>query len=123
MTITNTTPRDEYVGDGGTVSFTYNFKVLQLADLKIFLDATEQVSGFVVTGVGGDTGGQVVFDSPPASNVAVLLERFTTTDRTVDFIEGGPLSAEVLDNDQDRSIAMIQELELRTINTSNTCGS
>ncbi len=122
MTITNTTPRNAYTGDNSTTSFTYNFKVLVAVDLKIFLDAVEQVSGFTVTGIGGDTGGNVVFTTPPASSVAVTLERFTITDRTVDFIEGGPLAAQVLDDDQDRAIAMIQESVLRTINTSNVSG-
>ena len=87
MTITNTTPRDEYVGDNSTVSFTYNFKVLNAVDLKIFLDSIEQVSGFSVTGIGGDTGGNVLFATAPSSAVTVTLERFTVTDRTVDFIE------------------------------------
>jgi hypothetical protein len=122
LTINNTTPRNEYVGNNATTSFAYDFKILTAADLKIFLDSTEQVSGFSITQVGNDTGGQVVFTVAPGSNVNVLLERFTVTDRQTDYIEGGPLSASLLDFDQDRQTAMIQEAALRTINTSNIAG-
>lgn len=105
------TPIDRYTGDGWTTIFTYTFKVLDESDLHVYFDGVEQVSGFVVSGVGGETGGAVTFDSPPDIDVVVRLQRIITQNRLTDYIEGGDLAASVLDNDFDRLVMMVQDLD------------
>jgi len=66
----STTTRWTYTPDGVTTAFAYDNLITAATDLKVYFDLdgviTEQVSGFSVSGVGDEGGGNVTFSSAPA---------------------------------------------------------
>jgi hypothetical protein len=115
MTVNTTVPLIEYTGDNITDTFSYPYKVLRVQDMSVFLDQVLQNSGFTVSGIGDDNGGNVIFTTPPATDVVVRLERITEISRDTDFVEGGPLSSETLDTDFDLVVMALQEVDRRTV--------
>lgn len=110
MTVTLQTPFNEYTGNDSTTEFAFTFRILRENQLTVSLDTVVQVSGFSVTGVDAAGGGTVTFDTPPATGVVVRLARATSPIRDTDYIEGGQLAAETLDDDQDYQTMLMQEI-------------
>lgn len=111
MAVSVQDPIIEYTGNGSVVDFTFPFRVISLADLKVYLDGVEQGSGYSVTGINNPTGGTVTFVTPPASTVEVRLQRRVALSRTTDYVNGGRLDADTFDNDIDRVVQQIQDLD------------
>lgn len=99
-----------YTGDGSTVVFPFSCYVLDAADIKVKLNGVLQSSGYTVNGVGNASGGDVTFDTAPATDDAVLIYRELTYDRPTDYQPSGPFPEEIVDNDQDRQTQQIQQL-------------
>ncbi len=115
MTISTTTPINTYTGNSSTTVFAYNFRVLETADLSVFFDGVKQTAGFTVSGAGASNGGDVTFAVAPPTGTIVRLERITSLSRDTDYVEGGGLPSNTLDNDFDRLQSQIQEIDRRTI--------
>lgn len=111
MTISNTTPRDQYTASGSQDTFTYNFEIFDEADIDVYLDGTLKTitTHYTVTGVGNANGGTVVFTSNPTADVIVTLARTVAPERTVDYQASGSFSSSVVNVDFDRIWAVIQE--------------
>jgi len=80
MTVSSSTNRASYSGNGTLTTFAYGFKVFDQGDLTVILRAsngTETVqtitTHYTVTGVGLANGGNVVFGTAPASGVLLLF--------------------------------------------------
>ncbi len=73
MTIAVQTGRWRYVGNGATTTFPYAAKVHLDTDLRVEIDDVLQTAGYLVTGVGNASGGNVVFELPPASLAIVVI--------------------------------------------------
>jgi hypothetical protein len=68
MTISSTTVRNSYSGDGTTDTFTYNFKIFQDSDIQVIIrsaNGTETIktitTHYTVTDAGVASGGTVIF--------------------------------------------------------------
>ena len=109
MTVSVQTPYNESVANGVTTVFPFTFKLLLLSDLRVFFNGVEQLSGFTVSGIGVNSGGNVTFTTPPANLVTVLLKRELALKRDIDYQENGDLPANGLDNDIDRVWQAIQQ--------------
>ena len=105
-------PVIRYVGDGFQTEFTYPFPIFDASDLKVYFDdnVSPETSGFTVNGVGFDGGGSVMFAAAPSLNRKVTLARELPVARTSDFQEG-EFRAKVLNDEFDKIVAMMQELE------------
>lgn len=123
MTVSVQTSQNTYTGNGSTTVFAYTFRIIEEADLVVYLDDVEQSSGYTVSGVGNNNGGNVTFSVPPGSDVEVDLVRQMDLDRTADYAEGGGLASEDLDDDFDRVVMMVQDLNrdafFKAIGTDN----
>jgi hypothetical protein len=104
-------PRIQYTADGSQTVFTYPFPIFADSDLEVFLDDAEQASGFSVAGAGASEGGTVTFDTAPATDTVVTLLRNVPIERTSDFQESGEFRAKVINDELDREIAMIQQVD------------
>lgn len=79
MAVSTSVSSVQYAGNGTATTFAYSFKVFAEDELVVYLvnnstgAATLQTRGthYTVTGVGRDTGGNVVFTTAPASGVTV----------------------------------------------------
>ncbi|WP_050465093.1 hypothetical protein [Herbaspirillum autotrophicum] len=113
MSVNNTPPVIQHDGNGVTKSFNYPFKILNGADLVAQVGNAILVYGvdYVVTGVGDDVGGQVIFVVAPVIGVAnVTLFRQITFDRSTDYQYQGPLPSLVVNQDFDRLTMMLQQV-------------
>lgn len=109
--IPNVPPRIRYTGNGTQTEFIYPFPILNSAQLKISIDASEQLTQFSILNAGKTTGGTVIFDYAPATGAMITLERVLPLQRISDFIEGGELAANALNNEFDYLMASTQQID------------
>lgn len=98
-----------FIANGITTQFAYNFLLLDASDLIVFVGGSP-ASDFTVTGVGNSQGGNVIFNTPPASGLDVLIKRSTPYTRQTDYADNGDLLADVLNGDFDRLWLALQEI-------------
>ena len=120
MTISSTTVRNSYSGDGSTTTFTYTFKIFQDSDIQVIIRAangTETIktitTHYTVTGAGVSSGGTVVFTSGniPTSTQTVVLRRNIPQTQAIDYIANDPFPAESHEEGLDRATMAIQQIQ------------
>ena len=120
MTISTTTIKNSYSGDGSTTVFAYTFKIASTADIQVIIRSSAGVetvksltTHYTVSGAGDASGGNVTFTSgnTPASGETVVIRRATTRTQTVDLVENDPFTADSVEGAFDKNLAIIQELQ------------
>ncbi len=116
MTVSSSTNRASYSGNGSLTTFAYGFKIFDQGDLTVILRAangTETVqtitTNYTVTGVGSASGGNVVFGSAPASGVTVVILREMDLEQGLDLVPNDPFPAQSLENSLDKLTFMVQQ--------------
>lgn len=107
--IPNVTPAIRHVGDGVETEFLYPFPIFADADLRVWLDDTEQLAGFSVAGAGESIGGSVTFDVAPLSGVVITLIRDVIAERLSDYLPAGKYLADTINTELDRLTAVVQQ--------------
>ena len=130
MTVSSTTTKVSYSGNGSTTVFAYGFKIFADADLRVIeraADGTETVKSltthYTVSGAGTDSGGNVTFGTAPASGVTVIIKRNLTLTQGTDYVANDPFPAESHEEALDRLTFIaqgIQEELDRAIKASET---
>ena len=132
MTISSTTVKNSYSGDGSTTTFSYTFKIFQDSDIQVIIRSstgTETIktltTHYTVTGAGVAGGGSVVFTSGniPTSTQTVVLRRNIPQTQSIDYIANDPFPAESHEEGLDRATMAIQQLQeevTRSIKLSKT---
>ena len=132
MTISSTTVRNSYSGDGSTTTFSYTFKIFQDSDIQVIIrsstgtETTKTITThYTVTGAGNSGGGSVVFTSGniPTSTQTVVLRRNIPQTQAIDYIANDPFPAESHEEGLDRATMAIQQLQeelTRSIKLSKT---
>ena len=111
MTVSSTTSRNEYNGNGTTDTFAYTFRILDQAHIAVYVDAVLQTitTDYTVSDVGA-SGGDIVFTSPPASGTAnVILLRAVPLTQETDYVENDPFPAESHENALDKLTMIVQQ--------------
>ncbi len=120
MTISTTTIKNSYSGNGSTTTFNYTFKITDQDDIDVIIrsssgtETTKTITThYTVTGVGNSGGGTIVFTAGniPASGETVILRRSTPLTQGVDLIENDPLPANTLEDALDKLTSINQELQ------------
>jgi hypothetical protein len=116
MTVSSSTSRASYSGNGSLTTFAYVFKVFDQDDLTVILRAsngTETVqtitTDYTVTGVGDVGGGNVVFGTAPASGVTVVILREMDLEQGLDLVPNDPFPAQSLEDSLDKLTFMVQQ--------------
>ena len=130
MTVSSSTNRASYSGNGTLTTFAYGFKIFDQDELTVILrssDGTETVqtitTNYTVTGVAAAGGGNVVFGTAPASGVTIVILRELDLDQGLDLVPNDPFPAQSLEDSLDKLTFMVQQHneELgRTIKASRT---
>ena len=130
MTVSSSTNRVSYSGNGSNTTFAYTFKVFDQDDLTVILraaDGTETTqtitTHYSVTGVGNAGGGNVVFVTAPAATETVVILREQGLVQELDLVPNDPFPAGSLEDALDKIIFMVQQHEEtlgRTIKASKT---
>ncbi len=121
MTVSSTTLKNSYSGNGSTTAFAYNFKIFASSELKVFIRASTGVetlrsagtgsTNYAVTGVGAASGGTVTFVTAPASGETVVLLRDTGLTQNTDYLENDSFPANSHEEALDRLTHIVQELD------------
>jgi len=110
MSVSVTSPQVTYVGNGITTEYPFSFTILKATDLRVFVEDVLQTLDTHYTLDNNFT--TVTFVTAPLNLDDIVIERNTQIERTTDYIEGGGLSSDTLDNDFDRIVMMVQEQEI-----------
>nr|BAR15158.1 tail fiber [uncultured Mediterranean phage uvMED] len=120
MTISSTTVKNSYSGNGTLDTFNYTFKIFADSDLQVIIrdaTATETVktltTHYTVTGAGNANGGTIVFTTGniPTATETVVIRRAVPQTQAIDYIANDPFPAESHEEGLDRSMMSIQQLQ------------
>lgn len=115
MTISSTTNRVSYTGNGVTTAFAFGYRFLANADLKVYQDGTLKTitTHYTVSGAGDDSGGTVTFLTAPANLEEIVIIRDPAITQGLDLVENDPLPAESVEDSLDKLTMIAQRLDDR----------
>ena len=117
MTISTTTSRITYNGNGVTTVFSIPFRFLANGDLVVVevsaagVETTKTLTThYTLTGAGDDAGGSVTMLVAPAVGTRLIIYRDTDIVQETDYISGDPFPAETHERALDRLTMIAQEI-------------
>ena len=120
MTVSSTTVRNLYSGNGSNDTFVYGFKIFSASDLQVIIrsatgtETTKTLTtDYTLTGVGTASGGNVVFESSdiPTATETVVLIRAVPQTQAIDYIANDPFPAETHEEGLDRATMTTQQMQ------------
>lgn len=118
MTISTTTSRISYSGNGVTTVFAFPYRFLENADLTVVLVSSAGVettkmltTDYTVTGADEDAGGTVTMLVAPASGERLVILREMDLTQETDYISGDPFPAESHERALDRLTMISQQIQ------------
>ncbi len=121
MTITTNPARNEYTATAGQTVFNYTFKIYVNTDLNVYVtpdgqeanDATDITTDYVVdtNTIGDPAGGFITFNTPLNLNDRVTIVSAIPDDRTTDYQFNGDFLPSTVNNDFDRTVSLVKQLE------------
>ena len=132
MTISSTSIKNSYSGNGSTATFNYTFKIFANSDLQVIIrssSGTETVktitTHYTVAGAGNSSGGSITFTSGniPTNTETVVIRRILPQTQSIDYIANDPFPAESHEEGLDRAMMTIQQIQEeldRSIKVSRT---
>lgn len=120
MTVSSTTVKNSYSGNGSTTSFNYTFKIFANSDLQVIIrsstgtETTKTITThYTVSGAGNTNGGSVTFTSGniPANGETVVLRRNVPQTQAIDYIANDPFPAETHEEGLDRATMTTQQVQ------------
>lgn len=109
MTVANTGSRNQYAATASQTVFPYTFKVFSADDITVKADGVV-VTGYTVSGVENDNGGNITFSSGRTAGEIITIYRDMDLERLVDYQPSGDFLAEDVNDDFDRLWLAIQQL-------------
>ena len=109
MTVENTNSTISYTGNSSVTTFAYNFLTYSTEHLFIYFDDVLQTSGFTITGIGDDNGGDVTFVSPPITGVTIRIDRTVPDTQLLAYQEYGPFPAKANERGLDLLTMAVQQ--------------
>ena len=119
MTVSSTTTKNSYSGNGSTTVFAYTFKIFDEDDVAVVLrnnttgaESTQTITThYSVSGVGDAGGGNITFVTAPTSSQTVVLLRATPLTQLTDYTPNDPFPAETHEEALDKLTFITQELQ------------
>lgn len=112
MTVSSTTSRVAYIGNGVTTSFSFPYYFINKSDLMVFVAGVLQVldTNYTIAGTAPFPSGQnIVFSVTPASSASIVIVRTVAYTQTLDLVENDPLPAEDVEKRFDLITMMVQQ--------------
>src|SRR3989338_9547202 len=108
--ISTQTSRIVYTGDGATTTFASPFKIFLSSDLKVYVNNLLKVltTDYTLTGVGGASGGNVLFNTAPANGAKIVIFRDPSLTQETDFIEFDNFRAATHEDTIDKTVMGVQ---------------
>ena len=117
MTVSSTTTKVSYSGNGSTTVFAYTFKIFAAADLTVIVrtdstgaETTKTLTAdYTVSGAGNAGGGHVTMTTAPASGETLLIKRKIALTQSTDYVANDPFPAASHEDALDRLTFIAQE--------------
>lgn len=101
MTVSSSTNRISYAGDGSTVTFSFPYYFLANGDLKVIkvtnatgAEAVQTITThYSVTGAGVEAGGSITMVTAPANTETLIIYRDPSITQTTDYTDNDPFPA------------------------------
>jgi hypothetical protein len=130
MTVSSSTSKVSYNGNGSTTVFAYTFKVFDQDDLTVIVrsstgtETTQTITtNYTVSGVGDANGGNVTMVTAPASGETLTILREQPLTQGLDLVPNDPFPAGSMEDSLDKLTFMVQTHEeeiARSIKASKT---
>ena len=104
------TPTVQYLGNGVATDFAYLRANWDEDDIYVYLGGELQTEGYTIISEDLSEGAVIRFDVAPADGVLITITRILPLERTTHFEESGIFKAEVMNDELDRLVAMIQQI-------------
>jgi len=112
MGLTTTLNANIYDGNNSSNTFSYAFKIRENSDLIVSVNNSVLNSGYTVTGEGSNSGGAVIFDTPPNSGTNnVSLVRSVPLTQLTSFPEGNKFPSSVVEETFDYAMMVAQQTQ------------
>jgi len=119
MTVSSTTTKNSYNGNGILTAFAYGFKIFDEDDIAVILrddatgtESTQSITThYSVSGVGSASGGNITFGTAPATGKTVVLLRTTPLTQATDYTPNDPFPADAHEDALDKLTFIAQELQ------------
>jgi hypothetical protein len=120
MTVSSTTVKNSYSGNGSTTEFAYTYRIFADSDLQVIIrsaagtETTKTITThYTVAGAGDANGGSVTFTvgNVPTATETVVLRREVPQTQAIDYIANDPFPAESHEEGLDRATMNIQQLQ------------
>lgn len=116
MTVSSTTDRQEFPGDGSNKNFPFNFSFFENSQIYVFLIDADgnalqltETSDYVLTGAKSPSGGKVVTTVAPGSTYTLLVQRILPEVQATSFRNQGAFFPAIHEDAFDRVIMLIQQ--------------
>jgi len=121
MTVSSTTVKNSYSGNGSTTQFAYGYKIFADTDLQVIIRVNSTgvetvktlTTHYTVAGAGDASGGSITFTSGniPASGETVVIIREVPQTQAIDYIANDPFPAESHEEGLDRATMTTQQVQ------------
>lgn len=116
MTVTSSTNRNEYSGNGSTTVFARSFLAKEESHIKVYQTisgvTTEVTSGITHSGV-GTASGNVTFTTAPATGTTITIIREVPFTQETDYQSQGKVKPQQVEDDLDLQAQQAQDLNER----------
>ncbi len=117
MSLSSTTARNDYTGNGSTAVYSYIFKILAATDLKVTKRDTSNVetllvlnTDYTVTGVGFASGGSITLTAGNLpTGYKLTIRRVRPLTQTTDIRNQGPFYPEIHEDAFDHQVMLAQQ--------------
>ena len=117
MTLSTTTVKNSYSGNGSTTAFTYNFGINSTSELVVIIrsalgvETTKTITTHYTVVDAGAAGGTVTMGTAPASGETLVLIRDTSLTQETDYVANDPFPAETHESALDKLQMQVQEVQ------------
>ena len=112
MTLSTTTNVVRYTAAGGQTVFPYTFRVDDSDHMEVYRNGSLLASGYSLSGVGSDSGGNVTLTTGADANDNITLRRKVPLTQSLDLPTQGALNTDALEADGlDRGVMIDQQQE------------
>ena len=114
MTVSTTTSKVSYTGNGSTSAFAYTYKIFADAELKVYVGGVLKTltTHYTVSGAGGASGGNVTFTAGniPINLAPVVISRNISKTQVIDYVENDSFPAETHESALDKLTMLVQDV-------------
>jgi hypothetical protein len=120
MTVSTTTTKDSYSGNGSTTAFAYTFPINSTSEITVIERSSAGVETVKAEGAGstnysivdnGAAGGTVTMVTAPASGTTLVILRNTNLTQATDLVANDPFPAETNESAFDKIQMQTQEIQ------------